>query len=208
MAKDNVEIILSESSAIVDARALFFAPVERMDNEDAVSAWSVLDVMEKELMKKRKEELRQSLFTRAEKEGSKNPKGSFVLDLGDDGKFTKERRAGKTGILKDKFLERFQGDKDVEQLALSRRVELSELECQWLVSKLQKFDSSVAGRITTKIEQADVSISDDRVETLVNMGTISLDDLKEVTFEADPTWALRVGKPKVVKELLKKVNGK
>jgi len=208
MGKDTVAIILRESTAIMDAQSLFFYPVEELHDEDAVSAWSVLDVLEKELMKKRKEELRQSLFKRAENKGTKNPKGSFVLDLGDEGKFTKERRAGKTGILKEKFLERFAGDRDVEQIALSRRVELSELECQWLFSTLQKFESSVAGRIATKIEQSEVSISDDRVETLVNTGVISLEELKEVTFEADPTWALRVGKPKVVKELLKKVKGK
>ena len=70
---------------------VFTDTIDSFTDEQAASAWAVIDLMEK-VVKERKESLRESLLARAKSSGSKTEKGSFEVKMGDSTVISERRQ--------------------------------------------------------------------------------------------------------------------
>ena len=99
MSNEVTAAIMKESSAIIDAYTLLRAPIKELAVDTLTTAWSILDLLEKKMIKSRKADLRVALMEQAEKLGTKNAKGSFVYEIpGTNAKITKQHKVGKVKI--------------------------------------------------------------------------------------------------------------
>lgn len=89
--------VLRESQQIIDAETLLRTPVEELTQDAQLIAWSVLDSIEKGLVKKRKEDLRKSLMKVAEL-GKEDEKGSFVYEVAGTGGSVKKQKSQKKDV--------------------------------------------------------------------------------------------------------------
>jgi hypothetical protein len=176
------EIILKESQAIIDAETLLKTPVGELSDDVALTAWSVLDLFEKNLIKTRKGALRVLLLDRAETLGEENAKGSFVYKVpGTDGKVTKQKKRGKAKL-----------DARAVELLINQKIDEGKL-------------TSVAHE---DVISYDPVVDEDALGTLVAIGAISQQELAEVSSVSEPTFALVVKKPSEVTALLEEKNAK
>lgn len=87
-------IILSESRKIISATDTLRTPIEELTPSARVLAWQVLDLIEKNAIKGRKEQLRQALFDLADELGEENDHGSKKFEM-EGATITKVRKNGK-----------------------------------------------------------------------------------------------------------------
>lgn len=92
--KTDASMVLAQSAKIIDAHSLLKTPVSELTPDAQITAWSVLDMMEKALISPRKAELRLSLLDYAKTEGEANKNGSMSVPLG-GGKVTAQKKGGK-----------------------------------------------------------------------------------------------------------------
>lgn len=92
-------VVLKESRKILDAKTVLFEDVAELGEEEVVLAWSVIDALEKNLIKDRKAELRDALLELAGSCGVKSKKGHMEYAMaGLDAKVTAEKRSGKASF--------------------------------------------------------------------------------------------------------------
>jgi len=196
------EIVLRETATLMDADTLLRKPISELTEVDSLTAWSVLDLLEKEVIKARKEVLRQHLFTMAEK-GEKNENGSFTyVPSGSTGKIMKQRNSGKVSLLGVDVLEEKLG-KDLFSKTLIRRVLLTPVA----YAELREFLAKTVGAPVSflgALSEATISIADEAIETFAKIGLISKEVLAEIVKVEEDTWTLKVTKPKEVSGLLNK----
>lgn len=99
--RNDAALVLSQSQAIIDAQDLLRTPVEELSPDGQVTAWSVLDLIEKELVGPRKEALRAKLLEMAG-EGKDNGKGSKSVSVA-GATVTKQARGGKVVFDQEKL---------------------------------------------------------------------------------------------------------
>lgn len=87
--KNNQLAVLSD----LNIERVFVDPIDSFTDEQAASAWAMIDLMEK-VVEERKKNLRLSLLARAEKSGAKKETGSFEAQMGGV-LVLNERRQGK-----------------------------------------------------------------------------------------------------------------
>lgn len=71
MTESDTQLVLAQSQAIIDAEDLLRTPVKELTPEAGVTAWQILDLLEKKLVGPRKAELRETLLQLAEEAGGK-----------------------------------------------------------------------------------------------------------------------------------------
>jgi hypothetical protein len=107
----NEKLILRETANLLKSEKLLKTPPEDMSDEEVLAAWSVLDLIDKEVVGARKDQLRKYLMELAESKGSLTPKGHFEYQPPmSDGTITQQKKSGKTSldvkILKGLLVER------------------------------------------------------------------------------------------------------
>ena len=111
--------IVKEATAIFKSETLLSAPVEEMTDAEALFAWSCLDLIEKKLLKNRKEELKFHLLDLVTKHGVVDPeKGHRNYTPPDsDGEIQKQCKRGKVNLDTAKLVNllRFRGF-DIDRL--------------------------------------------------------------------------------------------
>lgn len=65
----------------LNIETVFTGSIDAFTDEEAASAWAVIDLMEK-VIEERKKNLRESLLHRAQKTGTKNENGSYEAKMG------------------------------------------------------------------------------------------------------------------------------
>lgn len=75
--KTNQLAVLSE----LNIEKVFTDPIDSFSDEQAATAWAMIDLLEK-VVEERKKNLRESLLARAEKAGKKKENGSFEATMG------------------------------------------------------------------------------------------------------------------------------
>lgn len=166
-------MILDQSRRIVDAETLLRTPVSELDGEALITAWSVLDLMSKELIKTRTEDLRDALLIEAETRGKKG------VTSGNMPKFTLKIGGG-----------------TVTSTQMAGKVSYDEVELKLLLDEL-----GINHAIVFKSQVVTV-LDEDALEKLVVSGRISPDDVKRFATVAEPSRRLKVVKPAAVLALL------
>lgn len=87
-------IILSDSASLISSEDTLRTPIDQLTPENKSLAWQILDVIEKKVIKNRKEELKKALLDLAEECGEENDNGSKIYEL-DGAKIKKIRSKGK-----------------------------------------------------------------------------------------------------------------
>lgn len=174
---NEVGLVIRESQAIISADTLLRMDPAKMDTDTAVTAWSVLDLFEKELLSSRKLQLREVLLERAKDSGDENKNGSRILKTSDGGKITRVRSSGKVTFDKEKL-----------EALLKKKIEDGKLN-KTAISKVL-------------VKKTDTVVDEKALEGLIVAGVITQKDLKSVSDVADDTYSLRVTKPKKVLALL------
>lgn len=98
MAEDSKALVLRESAAIVDAETLLQTPVAELDPETQLTAYSVLDLLQKKVIDARKDELKESLKEYAKASGEENANGSFKVAMADGGWAEARKSKGKLTV--------------------------------------------------------------------------------------------------------------
>jgi hypothetical protein len=76
----------------LDIEKVFVDPIDSFTDEQAASAWAVIDLMEK-VIEERKKNLRESLLARAKKTGTAKESGSFEAKMGEATVISEKRQA-------------------------------------------------------------------------------------------------------------------
>jgi hypothetical protein len=91
--------IAKETTNLLKSEKLLRMPVEEMTDDEALAAWSVIDLIEKKLLKDRKGDLHDHLMELAETKGVTTDKGHKVYTPEScDGSITKQKKSGKASI--------------------------------------------------------------------------------------------------------------
>jgi len=93
--QEEKSLVIKETESLMDSELLLRASPQRLSDRDCLFVWTVLDIIEKELVAKRKLEFREHMLSLAETKGKKSETGSKSYEVG-DGKITKQHRKGKT----------------------------------------------------------------------------------------------------------------
>lgn len=208
----STDIVINSVREMMSSQELIEVLPEELDDADALLVWSVFDAMEKELIKKRKDVFKKHLFELAVSKGMENAKGSYeYAPPGTDGKITKQRRKGKAK------LDPVEAELLLEQRNLDDKILVGTVQITRGQFKivLDALDELLAERGENQEEIADLynlflgayesklEVDEKRFEAAVEMGMITLDELKEVSVVGEPTWALVVKRPSVITKLLK-----
>lgn len=113
--------LVKVAKGVFDIKKLLKGDVSILSTEECVTFWSILDLLEKKILKDRKAALRMRLLSLVEELGKKDKKGHKVLKLGSIyAEVKKEVRAGKLVYLAPAALAFIEAHKDkdpmVEQL--------------------------------------------------------------------------------------------
>jgi len=204
-------MVLMSAENLVDSDLILRTPPEEMLESDVIAVWSFLDLVEKEMVKKRKVKLRDHLMKLAEEKGTVNKNGSFVWKSKDsDAKVTKQRREAKPSLDADKFVERFEDIPGVCGKALRRQVFLTERDYRLLIDLFNTLISEdpedvFVSSLLEKVKDASITVDEDVVEGMVKLGMIDLEDLREISTPGKVSWALTVKKPSEIEELKKRM---
>jgi len=88
--------LVKVAKGVFDIRKLLKEDISKLTTEECVTFWSILDILEKKILKERKSALRVRLLALVEELGKKDKNGYKVLKLGSLGAAVKnEVRAGK-----------------------------------------------------------------------------------------------------------------
>jgi hypothetical protein len=192
----------TEEVALAPARlfstnAVMSIPPEQLNDEELITVWSMLDLVEKNLVDERKSELRDEMFKRAAKNGKKNEKGSFEWKL-TDGKITKQRTV-KKGKAEPALVQAKLGEDAAIKKTLFTQLLLSCEEKESLIAILATSAHPSVSDLTEKLCSAPVVVNDKMFRALVDTGYIPKKDAASVMTEDKETWTLRVSKPSTVK---------
>jgi hypothetical protein len=123
------KIVLRESMALLKSEKLLRSDPESMTDEEALSAWSVLDLIDKEVIAARKEKLRQRLFHLAESKGALTSKGHFEYQPPfSDGTIIKQKKSGKVKLDKDLLLAKLAATGFYTERIITRTVSEDKIE--------------------------------------------------------------------------------
>lgn len=92
--KEPQSIVLSQSRAMLSSADLLVTPPDQLTDQEAVIAWSVLDHFEKEMLKKRRDALRDRLLDLAKAKGKLTGKSYVYAQDGIDGSVSCQMRSG------------------------------------------------------------------------------------------------------------------
>lgn len=95
--EEQKSLVLKETETLMSSEMLLRTPPQKLSDQDCLFAWSVLDIIEKEMVAKRKSEFREHMLLLAEKKGKKTETGTINYEVG-DGKISKQFRKGKTAF--------------------------------------------------------------------------------------------------------------
>lgn len=128
MTKDE-KIILRETIALLKSEKLLRTDPDAMTDEENLSAWSVLDLIEKSVIDVRKKEFHKKLFSLAEEKGALTSKGHYEYQPPfSDGIITKQRKSGKVKIDTSLLLVKLAANGfDIERV-LSKSVDENKIE--------------------------------------------------------------------------------
>ncbi len=199
----NTDLVLRGAENLFSSSELLTVQPEDLAPEEALFVWSLFDVLEKELVSKRKVVFREHLLGLAMKNGEKNAKGSFVYNPPhSDGRVTAQRRKGKVSV---------------DQGAAERLVESKQLggtlKTASLTSSLDVFSRITAilavyegshetADILAALHALNFSVDEKKLEGAFTLGLITPDELKDISCEGDATFALTVKKPSSVTQLV------
>lgn len=211
----STDIVIDSVQGLMSSQELIEVKPEELDDSEALLVWSVFDAMEKELISKRKSEFKKHLFKLAETKGKQNAKGSFnYAPPGTDGSITKQRRKGKAGldaVAAEDFLTKsglddtlMVGNVTFTRGQLKLLLDVIDYHVQDLFNNgLDAKDAQALYDAIWAVYESKLVVDEKRFEAAVEMGMISLEELKEVSVVGEPTWALVVKKPSVITKLLK-----
>jgi hypothetical protein len=190
------EIILRETAAIVDSVTLMKTPVKDLDDGQAVTAWAVLDVMEKEILGARKKEFRAHLMDVAAKKGSINSNGSFKYALpNSSATITKQRNRGKITIDKEKALE------TLSEEALN-------VCCKYTLELTPQQFAQIKNNVSMScLDGVSFRVDGEALEGAFKLGLITEGQLDEISTEGDPSYVFKMKKPAEVLALLERSKG-
>ncbi len=189
---------------LISSEEVLVKPARSMERAELIEVWSLLDIMEKNLIKDRKGELRDEMLNRAENHGEINEKGSFVLEL-EDGKITRQKRQGKTSIEAALVFAKLGTNPAVLKHVIRNRVVLTEEQLLLLRDLVSDSDSEQKESLMDALDDPKVDINTEAFNGLVAAGVLSEKDVDAVSQEGKITWALTVAKPKTMKPLIAKI---
>ena len=201
----STEIILDSVANLFSSEELLSICPEDLSDCDALLVWSLFDALEKEVLSKRKSVFRDRLFAIAEKNGEKNAKGSHIYSpSGSDGKITKQFRKGKPIVNWD-AVQKLADETDTGSSLREGVFRADEDTFAFIIAVLEEHDAGdLLDRTLNLLHGVKYEFSEKRLERAVEVGLVSLDELQSVTTVSDPTYALVVKKPTVVKQLLER----
>jgi len=92
--------LVKVAKGVFDIRKLLKGSIAKLTTEECVTFWSILDILEKKILKERKSALRARLLTLVEELGKPDKKGHKVLKLGSIyAEVKNEVRAGKLAYI-------------------------------------------------------------------------------------------------------------
>lgn len=98
-------IIVKEATSLFKNEMLLRSPMDTLTDEEALYAWSCLDLIEKKLLTARKAELRDHLLALADKYGEVSSEGhKNYQPEGSDGNIQKQCRKGKVSLDTEKLV--------------------------------------------------------------------------------------------------------
>lgn len=198
MAKQDTEIVLNNASLLFNSEELVSLAPEDLSDDEALIVWSMFDAFEKELVKKRKDAFRKHLMFLAESKGIQNDKGSFEYSPPhSDGKIVKQHRKGKAFVDMNAAVDLLK-KKKLMNAGAEVTITLDYGEYQTLLGCLE--DAMVD---VVESRSSGPVVTETRLEALVNLGKISIEELQSISSVNDPTYALKVTKPSVVKNMVK-----
>ncbi len=167
MANDTTSIIQA-GAAFIGNTDLISTPPKEMSNQELATAYSILDVMEKQVIGKRKTELKEYMLPMVEETGVAGKTKSKTLKLDDGAKLEARWFKGKASIDHD-LLKALLKDKGIPE---------------------------------EKVYPLVPTFEEARLEALLQLGDITVDELTEVSDVADGSFRLYVTKPASVKALI------
>ncbi len=165
---DTTTEIIEAGAKFIGNTDLIRTPPKEMSNQELVTAYSILDVMEKEVIGKRKTALKEHMLPIVEETGAVGKTKSKVLKLQDGAKMEARWFKGKASIDHD------------------------------LLKALLKDKSIPEERVYPLVPTFD----EERLQALLQLGDISVQELTEVSNVADGDFRLYVTKPASVKALI------
>jgi hypothetical protein len=181
---------------LFDNSAVLSTPAPQLDDDELIMVWSMLDIMEKSLVKERKGELRDEMLKRAERDGKKDEKGSFVWAL-EDGKITKQKRQGSGKVEPALVMAKLGSNPVVAKSCLRETITLSFSDYALLKEILKGEDEELRDHVENSATSVDVKA----FEGLIAAGLVTPEEADSVTSDGSVTWALTVSKPKSLKPL-------
>lgn len=136
-------MIVREATSLFKSDTLLRAPLYEMTDEEALYAWSCLDLIEKKVIAARKKELHSHLMMLAQNFGTKLPDGHQVYSPeGSDGSIQRQFRKGNVKLDEDRLLQILEDrgfdtsrlmtstvdEAKVEALVSLREISLTEIE--------------------------------------------------------------------------------
>ena len=199
----NTEIVIQNAKGLFGSSALLTLQPEELAPEEALVVWSLFDVLEKELVKKRKDTFRLHLLDLASMHGEKNDKGSFIYNPPhSDGKITAQRKKGRVSV--------DQGDAEclVDSKGLAGTLKSASLTGNLdMFSRLTAILAVYEGEhekddILSAIHALTFKVDEKRLEGAFAMGLITPEELKSISCEGAATYSLVVKKPSSVTQLV------
>lgn len=215
----NNEIVLQESMAIISSDVLLRTPVKELPPDIQCTVWQVLDVIDKEVVGKRKAILREELLKFAKENGVPDKK-SLLVKFPDGSQLRREERAGKVTILDKEVNALIEGGHPYLAQTIVHTISLNEPDFEALVVLLDAVNSADRlpkevrecmdgmSNLVGRIENAPTKVDSTALEGLLMAKLISESDLKRITEVGNPIPALKIKKSSEVKRLENTAKGK
>lgn len=184
---------------LFETNIVMSVPPDQLTDDELITVWSMLDLLEKSLVKERKSELRDEMFSRAEKYGDVNEKGSFLWKLR-DGKITRQKTV-KKGYAEPALVRANLGTDPVVKKTLRTQWTLKAEDKEALVAILATSDHLESSRLIDSLNSAPVSVDDGMFQSLVKSQYISSEIAAAVMTKDTVTWTLKVTQPSTVEPL-------
>ena len=173
--KKDAAIVLAQSRQVISAQDLLRTPVEELDDSGKATAWSVLDLLSKKVIKGRTVELRDALLERAKEVGEEG------VSAGKQPKFTAKMGGAK-----------------VTNTQIAGKVTIDEAALKMVLAE----KGIPHGKVF--VERTVVELNEKALEGLIAAELLTDEDVEQFTSVAAPTHRLTVTKAKEVLALLPK----
>jgi hypothetical protein len=194
--KHTEEVALAPAQ-LFSTNAVMSIPPGQLNDEELITVWSMLDLVDKSLVQDRKTELREEMFKRAKEKGEKNDKGSFLWKL-KDGKITRQRTVRK-GVAEPALVKAKFGNDDVVKRTLSTQLVLTNDEVMSLAAILATSDHPESEQFLDKLNTSPVVVDNKMFAAIVESGYLTKKEAASVMTEDKETFTLRVSKPSTIK---------